>query len=359
MPTAREKVLVAMSGGVDSSVAAYLLKIDGYEVIGASMHLVSCHRPTERSCCSAADRLDAKRVCETLGVVHYSFDYRERFRRDVIDPFVRDYLAGRTPIPCVRCNSELKFRALFDDMKELACTKVATGHYARVEKTTDGSYRLLRGKDEAKDQSYYLFALTQTELAQLLLPVGELTKPQVRAIALRENLVTAAKPDSQEICFVTNDDYVSFIEAEVADKLPSEGNFVNTAGQVLGRHRGIHAYTVGQRRGLGIAVGKPLYVVAIHPHTNEVVLGSDDDVLTDEMTVGDMSWVHERFAESCHKSEVEVQIRASHTASPAAFFLESQGSARIKFHHPQRAVTPGQVAAFYHGDEMLGGGWIQ
>ncbi|MBI4126662.1 MAG: tRNA 2-thiouridine(34) synthase MnmA [Deltaproteobacteria bacterium] len=354
----KPKVLVAMSGGVDSSVAAVVLKEAGFEVIGASMHLTSCHRPTDRSCCSALDRLDAKRVCETIGVPYVSLDYRERFKRDVIEPFIRDYAQGRTPIPCVQCNSELKFSALFDEMEKLGATSVATGHYARVDHDAEGRYRLLRGHDRVKDQSYYLYALTQKELSRLKLPIGDLEKRDVRELARRFGLVTAEKPDSQEICFVTNGDYVSFLEESAADRLPHGGHFVDRDGKVLGRHEGIYAYTIGQRRGLGMTFGKPMYVLEIRPATNEVVLGSDDDLLADTMTVEKVSWMHPAFADTCGEG-MEVQIRAQHRAASARVVVETARKVRVTFAEPQRAIAPGQVAAFYRGEEMLGGGVIQ
>lgn len=348
-----KRILVAMSGGVDSSVAAYLLKSLGHEVIGVSMHLVSCHRPTNRSCCSAEDRLDARRVCEALGIPHYTVDYREVFRQKVIQPFVAAYARGRTPIPCTSCNAELKFSALFDDMRRHGAGQVATGHYARLECDATGRYRLYRSLDPAKDQTYYLFQLTQRELAALSFPIGGFTKAEVRAIARAQGLVTQEKPESQEICFVADDDYVAFVEQHGSHLLLGEGDFVDRGGRVLGRHRGIHAYTIGQRRGLGVGFGRRMYVVDILPHLNQVVLGSKDEVMRSEMTVRGVSWLFE----ACDRP-LSVRIRSQHTPAPADLEPIGERAVRVRFHTPQAAIAPGQAAVFYDGDELLGGGWI-
>ncbi len=370
-----QKVLVAMSGGVDSSVVAALLKEQGHDVVGVAMNLVSCHRTTSKSCCSAADRLDAQQVCHSLGIPFHSLDYRERFRAEVIQPFVAEYARGKTPIPCISCNVKLKFSALFEDMKNLGADRVATGHYARIERNEDGSCRLLRGVDPIKDQSYYLFHLSQAELKHVDFPVGDMEKATVRKLAQKYNLVNRDKAESQEICFVTDGTYVDFMEQQGVD-LAGAGNIVDSAGNVLGKHEGIHAYTVGQRRGLGLSGNNRMYVLEICPEKNEVVVGSDDDLLASEMFVDDLSWVNapiSKFAPDNIRCElknpagdprkyfdipIQVKIRAQHEPAPARLADCGNGKVKVSFDEPQRAIAPGQAAVFYQGDEVLGGGWI-
>ncbi len=343
-----------MSGGVDSSVAALLLKQQGYDVVGCSMHLYSCNRPASKSCCSAEDRLDARNVCEKIGIQFISLDYRSLFREKVIAPFIDEYQNGRTPSPCVLCNQHMKFRALLEEAEKHGAVAVATGHYARVE-MRDGAYRLLRGADPKKDQSYFLFTLTQENLKKIYFPIGGLTKDEVRKIARDHGLPTSEKKESQEICFVPDNDYASFIESIRPSGIAGPGNFVGTDGKILGRHKGIHGYTVGQRRGLGFGVGARQYVVRIDPRTNEVVLGSGGDLLKREMTVGGVSWVDsKRIAQRA----IEVQIRSTHAAAVATADPIGACQVKIRFEKPQRAVAPGQAAVFYSGDEVLGGGFI-
>ena len=348
------KVLVAMSGGVDSSVAAALLCEQGYKVMGTSMRLTSCNRPGASSCCSAQDRLDAKEVCTRLGIEHRVVDYRPIFRERVIEPFVQEYLSGRTPSPCILCNQRIKFLALLGDADRLGAGRVATGHYARI--VDDGSrLRLLAGRDETKDQSYFLLGLTQQELARLLFPLGSMTKDEVRAFAAAKGLPTSEKDESQEVCFVRDGKYVSFVEECASQRLPGPGNFVDVRGRVLGRHGGIHAFTIGQRRGFGFGMGRRRYVVRVDARRNEVVLGSNDDLMQREMTVRDITWVHPSLSDSPNAT---VKIRSTHAGAQAKLEPTDDGSVRVIFDEPIRAIAPGQAAVFYRGDEVLGGGWI-
>lgn len=349
------KILIAMSGGVDSSVAAAYLTDRGYEVIGVSMNLFSCDREIDRSCCSARDRMDARGVCELLGIKHYVVDYRDRFKKDVIDPFIDDYVVGRTPSPCILCNERLKFGALFEEADRLGAAYVATGHYARIS-NIENSFRLLRGSDPKKDQSYFLFPFGQSELSRIIFPIGDLSKDDVRRRALELSLPTRAKPESQEICFVPDDDYVAFLEERAGAKLKGPGDFVNISGEIVGRHRGIHAYTIGQRRGLGFGIGRRQYVVRIDWEKNEVVLGSPDDLMRKDMFVRDIKWCDE--SEAVNRDAI-VRIRSTHFGNSAKIELIDRMRARILFKDPVRAIAPGQAAVFYDGDAVIGGGWIE
>lgn len=354
------KILVAMSGGVDSSVAALLLKRSGHYVIGASMHLYSCSRPGAKSCCSDKDRMDARRVCEKIGIPFVSLDLRDQFRKKVIEPFVDEYQNGRTPSPCILCNTHLKFDCLLDETAKFGATSIATGHYARITLRarpaetgeSRSEYRLLRGADRKKDQSYFLFQLMQDQLGKIHFPIGHLTKDEVRKIAREHDLPTSQKAESQEICFVPDNDYASFIEQIRPDGIKGPGNFIGLDGKILGRHSGIHNYTIGQRRGLGFGTGSRQYVVKIDPRRNEIVLGSGNDLLKQEMRVREVSWIGKE------KSEVEVQIRSAHTAARADLKIMGDNEVDVVFEKPQKAVAPGQAAVFYNGNEVLGGGWI-
>src|SRR3989338_2354850 len=364
MSVKEKKALVAMSGGVDSSVAAYLMKEQGYEVIGVSMHLVSCHRSTGKSCCSASDRSDARDVCTTLGIPHYTLDYRREFQQKVIQPFIASYARGRTPIPCTSCNAELKFSAFFEDMRARDAKVIATGHYARVSLDRSGAYRLFRGSGDAEDQSYYLFQLTQDELKHLAFPLGDLTKQDVRRIAREQGFITQDKPESQEICFVPDDDYVAFVEQNAAHLIHGEINFIDLQGNILGKHAGIHAYTVGQRRGLGISRGERMFVVEIRAQQNEVVLGTKSNVMRREMEVRGLHWVcwqkeKQMGEEQYFERPVHVRIRSQHPPAKAFITPTGERSISVRFEDPQCAITPGQAAVIYDGDEVLGGGWIQ
>lgn len=348
------QVVVGMSGGVDSSVAAALLREQGHEVRGCSLNLLTCQRESQRSCCSARDRQDARAVCERLGLRHGTVDARGRFRDEVIEPFIREYLAGRTPSPCVRCNRCVKFPALIEEADRLGAEYIATGHYARVERA-GGRFRLLTAADPRKDQSYFLFELTQPALARLRLPLGELRKQEVRRIAARLELSVSGKPESQEVCFVPDDDYVAFLEERAGGRIPGPGAFVDAAGKELGRHRGFHAYTIGQRRGLGIGFGRRAYVTAIDAARNQVCLGGEEELFCNEFVAQQLSWTHPEHALA---REAVVRIRSTHEGTPASLDPLPDGGVRVRFSEPVRAIAPGQAAVFYRGEEVLGGGWI-
>jgi tRNA-specific 2-thiouridylase len=373
-----------MSGGVDSSVAAALLHEQGYEVIGVTMRLWTEERPEEFSghqqCCSVEDIDDARRVAGQLGIRHYIMNFEQEFKEKVVDRFVSEYAAGRTPNPCVRCNEHIKYRALLDRLPALDADYVATGHYARVQRIDDrrlsndaarngaseGSatfdnrqstisrYRLLRGVDLSKDQSYVLYMLSQEQLGKLLLPVGELTKDEVRAHARRLGLDVAAKPDSVEICFVPGNDYRAFVEERVALE---PGEMRDDSGVAIGEHRGVAAYTIGQRKGLGIATGEPRYVTGIDPERNIVTIGPEEDLFADTAEVLEVSWL----AAEAPEVGASLEAKARYKAEPAAAnLLEADGErAVIRFDRRQRALTPGQAIAFYSGEEVLGGGTIE
>ncbi|HKV33424.1 MAG TPA: tRNA 2-thiouridine(34) synthase MnmA [Pyrinomonadaceae bacterium] len=366
------KIAVAMSGGVDSSAAAAILKDQGHELVGFTMQLWDQRRginvdengePLPSRCCSLDDVYDARRVAEELGFPFYVLNLERDFERDVVQPFVSSYLNGETPIPCVACNSRLKFASLDRLAVSLGCEKVATGHYARVEFDGDtGRFRLLRGRNEQKDQSYFLWELTQEQLSRALFPLGEMSKPEARDAARQHNLIgVAEKKESQEICFVPDGDYAGFIDRyleveNATDRLPGAGEIVDTAGKVIGKHEGIHRYTVGQRRGIGIADEKPLYVVSIEPRKNRVAVGSAEELLSNEFTAAGVNWI----ALDDPKEPVcaDVRVRYRHTAALATITPLPSARARIVFDEPQRAITPGQATVFYRADEVVGGGWI-
>ena len=355
----RPRVVVAMSGGVDSSVAACLLDQQGYDVIGVTMRLwsedtVNAATGHHQGCCSIEDVEDARRVCQMLDIPHYFMDFQREFSDHVMDYFVSEYQRGRTPHPCIACNDRMKFDFLLQRAKFMDATYVATGHYARIAQDhVDGRYRLLAGVDGAKDQSYVLFNLGQETLANLLFPVGEYTKSEIREIAKGAGLPVAGKPDSQEICFIPQGDYREFLRKRLT---PQPGDIVNASGDVLGSHKGIEYYTVGQRRGLGLATGDPLFVIRLDAAERQVVVGTEDELLQREVRVGGVRFVRGDAPEG--PRPVTAKIRYNAPAVPAC--LEARGDeAVLHLDTPQRAVTPGQAAVFYDGDEVLGGGFIQ
>ena len=347
------KVLAAMSGGVDSSVAAALMQQRGHEVIGVTLKQwegPGGQMPTA-GCCTVADAEDARRVSAQLGIPYYVLDYTEEFRESVVDRFGADYLAGRTPNPCVECNRRVRFKALLDRASDLDCEALVTGHHARVIHE-GGSYRLKKGRDAGKDQSYVLHMLGQLELAKVRLPVGEMTKPQVREIASDLGLRTANKPDSQDICFVDGD-YRDFL-IRYFPETTKPGPIVDMAGELLGSHDGTSGFTIGQRKGLGVAVGEPRFVVELDPANATVVIGEREALGSSGCRVDEVSWVTDAPAGS-FRADVKVRYRSE----PAAALVEGQGDGWMaRFDRPVEAVAPGQAAVFYRGDEVLGGGTI-
>jgi tRNA-uridine 2-sulfurtransferase len=367
----RTTIAVAMSGGVDSSTVAALLALEGETVVGLTLQLWDQTRlagkhgipeaPKAGRCCSLDDVYDARRVAEHLGIPYYVVNQQERFEQDVVRPFVAEYMAGRTPIPCSLCNNHLKFDQLLLTARSIGAERIATGHYAVNEYDSErGRWILKRPADRAKDQTYFLFGLTQEQLAHTLFPLGKLTKPEVRAAARRQGLMLAEKPDSQEICFIPGGDYKQFLTAyleEQGEPMPeTAGELVTAGGQVVGRHDGIFNFTVGQRKGLGVASPSPLYVLQIDPASRRVTIGADAELATRTLRARQLNWISiEKL-----RGPMRVQVKIRHRHEPAWALLEPAGAgeAMATFDEPQRAVTPGQSAVFYDGDEVVGGGWI-
>jgi tRNA-specific 2-thiouridylase len=363
-------IAVAMSGGVDSSTVAAMLCQQGYHVVGLTLQLWNQRRLAGRNgmpetvqgrCCSIDDVYDARRVAETLAIPYYVVNQEERFEEDVVRPFVAEYLAGRTPIPCSLCNNHLKFDQLLTTARQIGADKLATGHYARNEfDDASGRWLLKRPADRSKDQTYFLFGLTQEQLSRTRFPLGEMHKPDVREEAKRAGLRLFEKPDSQEICFIPGGDYKQFLDAyldEQGRELPdTAGELVTTNGEVVGRHSGIHNFTVGQRKGLGVATGSPLYVLEIRGDSREVIVGRDDELFSRTLHARRVNWI----AIDDLRAPMRVQAKIRHRHEPANGTLEKRGDDEVLviFDEPQRAITPGQAVVFYDGDVVVGGGWI-
>lgn len=350
-----KKALIAMSGGVDSGVAAYLTKQAGYDCIGVTMRLYDGAGERENSCCSLSDVLDAADMARHIGIPHHTFNFKSDFEKEVISRFIAAYEQGATPNPCIECNRYLKFEALYERAKALGCDYIVTGHYARIEEK-DGKYMLLCAKDKTKDQSYVLYSLTQEKLAHTLFPLGNLSKTEARTVAAANGLVSADKPDSQDICFIPDGDYASFIRKHTGREYPA-GDFIDTKGNILGRHKGIINYTVGQRKGLGIALGAPAYVKDIDVKNNRVILCDNEGLFTDELIAGDFNWI----CGEAPKGEIHCMaaVRYRGTLREAIATPISKTEVHIKFLKPQRAITRGQAAVLYDGNIVLGGGTIE
>ena len=355
----KEKVVVGMSGGVDSSVAAWLLNEQGYEVIGVTMQIWQDEEEEileeNGGCCGLSAVEDARRTARILEIPHYVMNFKADFKRTVIDYFVSEYLAGRTPNPCIACNRYVKWEALLKRSLEIGARYIATGHYARIKQLENGRFALTRSVTAAKDQTYALYNLTQEQLSHTLMPVGAYTKEEIRSMAEQIGLSVADKPDSQEICFVPDQDYAGFIE-RAAGKPSREGNFVKADGTVLGRHKGIIRYTIGQRRGLGLSMGRRVAVTEIRPDTNEVVIGEQEDVWTDSLIAERLNWMSVPGLEGERKAAAK--IRYNHAGTPCIIRKTGEDQVRVLFMEPVRAVTPGQAVVFYDGDCVLGGGTI-
>jgi tRNA-specific 2-thiouridylase len=359
-----------MSGGVDSSTVAALLVRQGHKIVGMTMQLWNQRRLPELMpetsghgrCCSLDDVYDARRVAEQVGIPYYVVNFERQFEQQVVQPFVEEYLAGRTPIPCTLCNNYIKFDRFLEMADSVGAHRIATGHYARVRyDETSGRYQLLRARDGSKDQTYFLFGLTQKQLARTLFPLGEMVKSEVRELAQEMDLAVASKGDSQEICFVPNGDYAAFLNAYLKEKgvepQSTRGSIVTTDGRTLGEHRGVHHFTVGQRKGLGISSKEPLYVISTDSQTQRVVVGGNDDLLCGRFIARQLNWIS--IAGVAAPVRAQVKIRNKHAAAPATIHPTADPDCvEVVFDEPQRAVTPGQGAVFYLGDLVLGGGWI-
>jgi len=365
-----QTIAVAMSGGVDSSTVAAMLRAEGHSVIGLTMQLWNQRRLAGREgmpeavqgrCCSLDDVYDARGVAQAIGIPYYVVNHEDRFEREVVRPFVAEYLSGRTPIPCSLCNNHLKFDQLLVVARQIGADTLATGHYARVELDhASGRWLLKRPTDLAKDQTYFLFGLTQEQLSRTIFPLGGMTKPEVRELARKLNLALSEKPDSQEICFVPGGDYKRFLDAYLAEQgesLPdTSGELVTSSGEVVGEHAGIHNFTVGQRKGLGVATGSPLYVIQINGEQRNVIVGKEDELYTKTLHAKRVNLIS--VADLKEPMRVAVKIRHRHEPAPARLERAGDDEVLVTFDQPQRAVTPGQASVFYQGEIVVGGGWI-
>ena len=355
-----KKVVVGMSGGVDSSVAACLLKKQGYDVIGVTMQIWQDEDPEETAenggCCGLTAVEDARKVAWSLGIPYYVMNFRKEFKAAVMDYFVDEYLHGRTPNPCIACNRYVKWEALLSRSLEIGADYIATGHYARILKLPNGRYTVRNSVTAQKDQTYALYNLTQDQLARTLMPVGDFTKEEIRQMAEDMGLPVAKKKDSMDICFIPDNDYAAFIQRS-AGEVPGAGNFVDKEGKILGRHKGITHYTVGQRKGLNLSMGRPVFVVEIRPETNEVVIGDNEDVFTNVLRCDKLNWM---AVDGLHGKPMGVmaKIRYSHKGCPCTLREIGYDMVECRFHEPVRAVTPGQAVVFYDGAYVAGGGTI-
>ncbi len=356
----KQRVVVAMSGGVDSSTAAWFLKEKGYEVIGATMCIGMLDKTQggPARCCGLADIEDARRVALQLEIPFYVFQLREEFEKEVIQYFCEEYVNGKTPNPCILCNEKVKFGSFLNKALELEADFIATGHYARLDfDERIGRYLLKKGVDRRKDQSYVLFSLTQDQFRHTLFPLGELRKEEVRERALQLGLRVHDKPESQEVCFIPDTSYHSFLSERLKESI-EPGPILDKDGNVLGKHKGIPFYTIGQRRGLRLAKGKPLYVIGIDREKNAIIVGGEEEVYSDTFIVNSANWiVPQKMMVSSHPTQVK--IRYKHAGSEASIFSKGEGELEVKFKSPQKAITPGQAAVFYDGETVLGGGWIK
>jgi len=363
-------VAVAMSGGVDSSTVAAVLLQQNRPIVGLTMQLWNQRRlpelqgdgPAQHRCCSLDDVYDAKRVAQHLNFPHYVVNFEDQFEARVVRPFVEQYLSGRTPIACTNCNTDVKFEPLLRMARQIGAERLATGHYARIRQNeSTGRFELLRARDDSKDQSYFLWGLTQEQLSRSDFPLGELTKEEVRNVARNANLPVAEKPESMELCFVPNGNYVQFIHAysraEGIAVNNQEGDIVTENGDIIGRHTGVHNYTVGQRKGLGFAAGKPVYVLSIDTQNNRIIVGEDEALRTTTFEIENVNWIS--IAEPAAMASGQAKIRHKHDPAPATIEALPNNRARITFETPQRAITPGQAAVFYNNDTVLAGGWIK
>ena len=356
----KKKVVVGMSGGVDSSVAAYLLKKQGYDVIGVTMQIWQDEEEAAKEenggCCGLSAVDDARRVAQALDIPYYVMNFKKEFKCRVIDYFVEEYLQGRTPNPCIACNRYVKWESLLKRSMEIGADYIATGHYARIDRLPNGRFAIRNSVTAAKDQTYALYNLTQFQLSHTLMPVGDYTKDEIRQIAMEQKLPVAHKPDSQEICFVPDQDYASFIDREAPGKVPGPGNFVTLDGKVLGQHKGITHYTVGQRRGLEIAAGHRIFVTQIRPETNEIVLGENEDTFTDTVICDKVNFMSVEDIDE--PVRVLAKIRYNHKGEYCMLEKQADGKIICSFERSVRAATPGQAVVFYDGEHVLGGGTI-